>query len=539
MIIHKEQLDIQRPDGTSGKKLVVSYINKDGNVDYMGYDIPKEQMFEWKYTTKAHADNPFYEVDKTTNQYKLDENGNKIVRQWKSYDDKFVRKNEVKELPEMRVNELLSSFGKSIDPLFEMNIPITWWCDIETEVTEEGFVTAEEASTRINTISMTRFPYTIIFSRKDLTLVEQEWVQKQIDEYSEKNNGSDISKGYKFIFKFYPTEREMLEAFLDFLICPQIEYENMTEADKELFRNGGYKTPAPIAAVSGWNFLPFDWLYIYNRCKMNNIDIERISPTRQFDTFKITPRAGGNTINVKIPKHRIIYDYLLVYKTWDTIINPKENNTLDFVAEKALGIKKVKHEWGFQEFFDEHFKEYVFYNCIDTILVEHIDQVIKTSEIWYMIACELRLELNVAFSTIQPTHVVMCNFEYPQYKVFPSEKKEIDAQADYEGAFVWPTRPGIFKYIGGLDFASLYPSIIRQFGISPETFLFKDKNYKPKPNEIKTKSGAVYRKDPNAMIPAILTHYYALRKKAKGDRKDVDTVLEELKEIYYERTHTS
>jgi hypothetical protein len=94
-------------------------------------------------------------------------------------------------------------------------------------------------------------------------------------------------------------------------------------------------------------------------------------------------------------------------------IMPKENNTLDFVANKTLNIKKVNHPWGFKEFYEEHFKEYVFYNVIDTILVEHIDRFLRTSEIWYMIACELRLELNVAFSTIQPTHVVMCNFVYP------------------------------------------------------------------------------------------------------------------------------
>lgn len=210
-----------------------------------------------------------------------------------------------------------------------------------------------------------------------------------------KNNGTHITKGYKFEFRYFPTEREMLEDYIDFI--------------------------TPITAMSGWNFLGFDWLYIYNRCKINNIDIERISPTRTFTNFKITPRAGGKTINVKVPMHKIIYDYLLVYKTWDMTIQPKENNTLDFVAEKALGIKKVNHPWGFKEFYEEHFKEYVFYNCIDTILVEHIDKFLKTAEIWYMLACELRLELNVAFSTIQPTHVVMCNFVYPNYKVIPEK----------------------------------------------------------------------------------------------------------------------
>lgn len=509
MIINKEQIDYIFPDGTPGKKLVVSYVDKEGGIKFLQYPIPQDQMFEWHYTTQKFADPPFQEYDYEKQQFKFNDDGTPIMHQWKSYDNKFVRKVPVKELKEMRINEILNSFGSAIDPLFEMNTPDTWYCDIETEVTDDGFPSAEEASTRINTISMTKFPETIIFSRKNLTEEEKDYIQHKIDTYSEENNGSDITKGYKFIFKYYPTEREMLDDFLNFI--------------------------TPITAITGWNFLGYDWLYIYNRCKYNNLDIDRISPTRNFDTFKITPRAGGKTINVKIPMHKIIYDYLLVYKSWDMIINPKENNTLDFVAEKSLGIKKVNHEWGFKEFYEEHFVEYVYYNCIDTILVEHIDKTLKTADIWQMLACVLRIELNTAFSTIKPTEVVMCNFEYPQYKVFPTAKKEIGEQADYEGAFVWPTRPGIFKYIGGLDFASLYPSIIRQFQISPETFLFKDINYVPKSDEIKTKSGAVFKKDPNAMIPAILTHYFALRKAAKKDKKDCNQEMEELKHILEQR----
>ena len=429
MIIHKEQVDCILPDGTPGKKLIVSYVDKEGNVKFLQYPIPKEQMFEWKYATKATADPPFQEYDFENNCFKTDENGNPIIRQWKSYDNKYVKRKEVNKLPELRLNELLNSFGKAVDPIFEMNIPNTWWCDIETDVTDEGFPDPEEASTPINTISLTKFPKTIIFSRKDLSKEDQQWVQTQIDNYSKDNNGTDITKGYEFEFKYFTTEKEMLEAFIDFII--------------------------PITAIAGWNFLGFDWLYIYNRCKMHGIDINRLSPTRNMTTFKITPRAGGNTINVKIPYHKIIYDYLLVYKTWDMTIKVKENNTLDFVASKALNIKKVNHVWGFKEFYEEHFKEYVFYNCIDTILLEHIDRVLRTAEIWFMLASVLRQELNTAFSTIAPTHIVMCNFMYPQYKVIVDNHK-IGEDADYEGAFVWPTRPGIYKYIGGLDFALTY-----------------------------------------------------------------------------------
>ena len=142
----------------------------------MQYPIPKDQMFEWKYTNRANADKPFHEYDFATGQYKFNEDGTPVMRQWMSYDNKWVRRHAVDKLPELRLNEILNSFGSAIDPLFEMNIPNTWWCDIEVEVSEDGFPDPEEATTRINTISMTQFPRTIIWARKDLTIEEQEWV---------------------------------------------------------------------------------------------------------------------------------------------------------------------------------------------------------------------------------------------------------------------------------------------------------------------------------------------------------------------------
>ena len=126
MIIHKEQVDTILPNGQPGKKLIVSYVDKEGNVKFLQYPIPEEQMFEWKYTNRANADPPFQEYDFEKKQFKFDANGKPIMRRWMSYDNKFVKRYPVKKLPELRINEILNSFGHAVDPLFEMNIPNTW-----------------------------------------------------------------------------------------------------------------------------------------------------------------------------------------------------------------------------------------------------------------------------------------------------------------------------------------------------------------------------------------------------------------------------
>jgi hypothetical protein len=77
---------------------------------------------------------------------------------------------------------------------------------------------------------------------------------------------------------------------------------------------------------------------------------------------------------------------------------------------------------------------------------------------------------------------------------------------------------------------------MREWNISPENFRYKkDANYKPKKDEIKTISGAIYGRDEEAMIPAILTHYYNLRKQATNDMKDCDGEVEYLEEILKRR----
>ena len=426
MIIHKEQVPYKFPDGRNGWKLITSYINNEGKVAFLQYPIPQEQMFEWKYATRGNADPPFYEYDYKKNEYVLDENGQKIQHQWISYDNKPVTRMPTdRQLSGSRITELLQSFREAADPVFEMHKPETWFCDIEVDVIpDQGFPEPTEAPTPVNTISMTKEPETIIWSRKPLTQQEIDWVQEQIVHYSEENTTDTRFKhctaGYKFEFRCFDNERDMLQDFINFIV--------------------------PIPHITGWNFLAFDWLYLWNRFIKNGLDTSVLSPTRHTVNFKINPRAGGSSINVTKPMHKIISDYLLIVKTWEQSLGNLPDYKLDTVGEKALTMKKVVHPWGFDIFYREHFKEYVFYNCIDTILLEQINNEIKTMDVWLMLSSILRVDLDSAFSTIAPAETVMQVFEYDRFKIFPNVKHKIpDEQDAYEGAYVVPVKPGLYR----------------------------------------------------------------------------------------------
>lgn len=482
MIINKEQVDAYDGNGNKYKKLIVSYIDQEGSIKFLQYPIPNDQMFNWMYASRAKAD-PV----------------------WTSYDKKYVKRVPTNRLSEYRLNELLCSFGEQINPIFEPNVPRTGFSDIEVNVVDE-FPDPEHAHLQpINTMSLVVGDKVILWARKDLSENELKYVYDKFAKYEQ----IEVRK-YKFEFRFFDNEANMIIDYLKYI------REN-------------------ISHLTGWNFLGYDWPYIYNRCKALNLDISWLSPTGKFWHYNVTTKQGTHR-DVMLPMHLIISDYMMIFQKWDQTIKIKENFTLDWIAGQILGYKKVQHKLGFKEFYEREYPDYCFYNCVDSILVAEIDKKVHTANIWYSLTAELRTELMMQFSTVTPTEVVMVNFCYKDCQVLPSNKKEVTG-GDYPGAFVWPTQPGIYKWIGGLDFASLYPTTQRQFNISPETYLFTDKTgtYVPKENEIKCVSGQVFTKEFDGLLPRILTHYFAARKHSKACRKQVDKEMEFLKAILVSR----
>lgn len=529
MIVSKEQIIVKHPvtKEITKRALKVSYVDRNGGIGFLDWDIPENQMFSWKYTSKQYAD-PYFQ----------------------SYDNKPVRRVPAKKLNPFRIDEILCGFGQAIAPVFEMNLPKTLYIDIETEVSpSEGFITADVASLPVNTIAYCSYPNVWVLSRRDLSQQSQDNIQKKISEYSH------YTKDYKFHFLFCGDERNML-----------IEFKNRIKF---------------WSALTGWNFLGYDWKYIINRMKMLGVPYLDISPSGTWDKFSF--KNDKFSVECEVPLHKIVYDYMLIWGKWDQSIKVKESYTLDWVSEQVLGIRKVPHNMGFDEFYRNHFEDYVFYNAVDTILVEQMDKKLRTANVWFMMASELHTDLNATMKTIEPVHTVMVNYLYDKGKVLPDKDEKSNA-ADYQGAFVWPTHPGIFKFIGGTDFASLYPTTMRQHLISPETYIDKlgpaymmDANGNvlcdiitkeplltkmvevkngmvvrtmyaadgrtPMRPEIlckyedctRTSSGALFRITDDAILPNILTEKFAKRKGAKNHKKGCNTEYEKLLHILEQR----
>jgi len=471
MIINIEQ----RPG-----KLIISYIKKDGTLGFTQLNIPPDHQYTYLYSQKGRG-----------------------IPQLQSWDFKPVRKVPTQFLNRHRIQEFFIDAGEEITKhLFEPNMPNFSAGDIEVEVTDEGFADPETARNKITAISFSHYPDITVFGSKPLTGEQCKEIEDKINDHIKK-----FHKQYQFIYKYHANEADMIYDFLY-----------------------NYVKPAPL--VSGWNFWGYDWRYLFNRSKKLNMDISWLSPTGQWYEHKIKDR--NKDVIVMLPQHKLIVDYMSIYQKWDRTIEVKENDTLDFVAESALGITKIKYPGTLQELYNKDYVEFIFYSAIDSVIVELLNNKLKTMGTFLGLGNITRVEAMTAFSPIAMLEATLTRYAYKRGQVFPKREDRKERES-YEGAFVFEPIPNMYEWVAAYDFASLYPSIMRQFKLSIENFLFKDKNYQPKDKEIKTYSGSVFDSSYEPLIAEILTNYYTQRKDAKKVSLTAEKEADELNHILQER----
>ena len=466
--------------------LYISYVGQDHHIKPFLWMIPQELMYQWKYATKNDTPDPYYV----------------------SWDNKPVVKAPItNKFSEQRIHEMMLDLEKwfpdnqALKDMHTMYIPETAYMDIEVDVDDDGFPEAKDAKNPLNTVAIVIGDIVYVLGRAELSQSDIEWIQKSIDEHCER-----FDTKYKFVYRYHANEMSLMnDMFFNFI--------------------------AKIDCVTGWNIFGYDWPYIYNRANNIGLDITSLSPTKTWYNYK--PQDVTSPM-IKLPMHKCIYDYMELYKKHDKSVNPKVSNKLDWVGEKVLGVKKVVHQLGFKEMWQKQKKEYVFYNAIDSILVKEIDKKLKTSSVLFGLASLMHCPVLTTYSSTKSIEIVQAEYLYRENKVFPTTKRDKDKK-EYEGAFVFQPIPGIYRNVYCLDYASLYPTTMRQFNISPDTLLFKDKNYVPKENEIKCTNGCVYTSDFEGFIPKILSDFFAKRKEYKKKMVSAQKEKYHLIEILKER----
>ena len=298
-------------------------------------------------------------------------------------------------------------------------------------------------------------------------------------------------------YMHFRSEESMMNAFLDYW---QANYPDV---------------------ITGWNVQLFDMPYICNRIEriLGEKFVKLLSPWRlvsQREIFiKGRKQFAVDTLGIST------LDYLELYKKF-TYTN-QESYRLDHICNVELGEKKLDHSEfdTFKEFYEKDWQKFIDYNIHDVRLVDKLDDKMKLIELAYTMAYDAKVNYEDVFSQVRMWDNYIYN-ELNKRKIAIPPKREETKDTKYAGAYVKEPKVGFYDWVVSFDLNSLYPHLIMQYNISPETLaetrhpsasvegilnqkVEVDKQYATCAN------GAQYRKDVSGFLPEMMRKMYDSR----------------------------
>ena len=289
--------------------------------------------------------------------------------------------------------------------------------------------------------------------------------------------------------------------------------------------------------VTGWNCNLYDIPYICRRVSriLGEKWMKSLSPWNKVDEEEVYIQ-GRRNIYYDICGVSIL-DYLDLYKKF-TYTN-QESYRLDYIANVELGEKKLAHSEydNFKEFYTRDWQKFIDYNIKDGELVDRLEDKMKLLELAVTMAYDAKVNFDDVYSQVRMWDTMIYNYLKKKNFVVPPKKRE-KKDEKYAGAFVKEPIPGLYNWVVSFDLNSLYPHLIMQYNISPET-LWETRHPSASVEailnedvECKTKfatcdNGAQYRKDIRGFLPEMMETIYNERtiykKKMLQAKRDNET----------------
>ena len=275
--------------------------------------------------------------------------------------------------------------------------------------------------------------------------------------------------------------------------------------------------------VTGWNIQLFDIPFITKR-------IDRVLGEKLAKRLSPWGLVSQKEVFIKGRK-QIFYDiggitqldYLDLYKKF-TYTN-QESYRLDHIANVELGQKKLDHSEfdTFQDFYTNGWQKFVEYNIIDVELVDRLEDKMKLIELALTMAYDAKVNYNDVFYQVRMWDTIIYNYLKKKGIVIPP-KVQTDKDEKYAGAYVKEPTPGVYDWVVSFDLNSLYPHLIMQYNISPETILDErhptasvDKilgeqiSFEMYKDYAVCANGAMFRKDKKGFLPELMEKMYGER----------------------------
>lgn len=307
-----------------------------------------------------------------------------------------------------------------------------------------------------------------------------------IDIETDSENGfPDIKTANKAITAITLRKNDKVITFGTHAYIPELDYVQYVECEDEhkmlsAFLDTWNSDEWIPDIVTGWNVEFFDMPYIINRLErlFGESTAKKLSPWRRWekkiDTSSVSKFKknddGDEKEFLRIPLGITILDYMQLYKKFT--FAQQESFRLDHIANLELGERKIDYaEMGYEsldEFYKKDYQNFINYNIRDVDLVYRIDRKMKLLEQVYAIAFDAKVNFIDSLTTVSMWDVIIHNYLLSKNIVIPLKRKG-DKTRQIEGGYVKDPYNGLHKWVVSFDLNSLYPHLIMQYNISPET----------------------------------------------------------------------
>jgi len=296
----------------------------------------------------------------------------------------------------------------------------------------------------------------------------------------------------------------------------------------------------PPDVLTGWNIKFFDIPYIINRFTriLGEDDVKKLSPwsiiSQRTTVFKGREQTVYDMVGVSA------LDYLELYQWYAPGGRNAENYRLDTIASIELGENKLS----FDEYDNLHqlykldYQKFIDYNIKDVRLVLALEDKLKLIELGLTLAYDTKTNYDDIFAQTRMWDALIYNYLLERKIVVPP-RRIANKTAAFEGAYVKEPQIGLHNWVASFDLNSLYPHLIMQYNISPETLidnheytddmrrlaakasveelLNKNLNTSVLKGVTITPNGQFFRTDRQGFLPAMMVEMYEDRKKFKKE----------------------
>jgi len=303
----------------------------------------------------------------------------------------------------------------------------------------------------------------------------------------------------------------------------EVDYMHFRTEESMLNAFLGYWNENYPDVITGWNVQFFDIPYIARRVTriLGEKAAKSLSPWKLISSREIYIK-GRKQIAYDLPGISTL-DYLELYRKF-TYTN-QESYRLDHICLVELGERKLDHsEYDtFKEFYEKNWQKFIEYNIHDVRLVDKLDDKMKLLDLAFTMAYDAKVNYEDVFSQVRMwDNYIYC--ELNKRKIAIPPKRDALKDAKYAGAYVKEPKAGRYDWVVNFDLNSLYPHLIMQYNISPETLtddrhptvtvdriLKEEIDFQLHKDSAVCANGAMYRTDIRGFLPEIMEKIYTER----------------------------